>query len=580
MNVEELALRYAEAGRKVLPLHSIAKGRCSCGKKDCASPGKHPRTEHGAKDASSDVGIIHGWFEKWPDANLGMTLEGLVVVDVDPRNDGEATFDDLVAKHGALPYSWMQLTGGGGHHYAFKANGAAYGGSLGPGVDLKHGAGSFIVVEPSMHTSGRRYCWLDENGPFEGGVLADAPAWLGQNPGAKKTAPPGEKIGEGGRNAALSKVAYKLRKSGLTIEACTAALLAENAAKCDPPLSQEEVCKIARGKAAIEEETAAGFGDKTAQDIMGTAAQPPSYCVSERVPTGIVIIGARPKAKKSWWALQLALAKARGRLFMGKLATPGRVLGLFMEDNDRRMRRRLEFFGITSANAPANLHIVYDWAKGIEGVEALDRWMMQHPDTALINIDVLQRFRGPKDPKVNAYEADYDILSRLHGLTTKYPGLTIVIIHHVRKGAVDDPAEALNGSFAIAGAADAYIILRRHDQDRWIAHVDGRDWESWDHEFLWEFRQGEGWVQLGAFDGDADMTDRQAEIIAMANQAGCVTPTTVADKYGITKQAAHEALKALLAKDELYCKSGKYYPTKQGVFPVATYPGDGKQSPT
>ena len=29
MNVEELALRYAEAGRKVLPLHSIAKGRCS-----------------------------------------------------------------------------------------------------------------------------------------------------------------------------------------------------------------------------------------------------------------------------------------------------------------------------------------------------------------------------------------------------------------------------------------------------------------------------------------------------------------------------------------------------------------------
>ena len=54
---------------------------------------------------------------------------------------------------------------------------------------------------------------------------------------------------------------------------------------------------------------------------------------------------------------------------------------------------------------------------------------------------------------------------------------------------MDDPVEALNGTFAIAGAADAYIILRRGgDKDQWIAHVDGRDWQAWaTTNSPWEF---------------------------------------------------------------------------------------------
>ena len=38
---------YAAAGFRVLPIHTAPDGRCSCGKADCHSPGKHPRTEHG-----------------------------------------------------------------------------------------------------------------------------------------------------------------------------------------------------------------------------------------------------------------------------------------------------------------------------------------------------------------------------------------------------------------------------------------------------------------------------------------------------------------------------------------------------
>src|SRR5687767_8619448 len=101
--VLEYALRYAQAGYKVLPLHSVRGNRCSCGKPDCESKGKHPRLPNGAHGASSDEQTIRSWFQKWPDANLGMTLSGLVVVDVDPRHNGHLTIEALEARNGKLP---------------------------------------------------------------------------------------------------------------------------------------------------------------------------------------------------------------------------------------------------------------------------------------------------------------------------------------------------------------------------------------------------------------------------------------------------------------------------------------------
>ena len=68
----------------------------------------------------------------------------------------------------------------------------------------------------------------------------------------------------------------------------------------------------------------------------------------------------RPKARKSWYALQLAIAKASGGRFMRMMTNACRVLYIALEDNDRRMRQRLEFFGLTLETAPTTLHLVYD----------------------------------------------------------------------------------------------------------------------------------------------------------------------------------------------------------------------------
>jgi len=559
----DLALRYAEAGCKVLPVHSVAKGRCSCGKKNCASPGKHPRTEHGAKDASTDEATIRAWFKRWPDANLGMALEGLVVVDTDPRHNGDATLDDLLAKHGALPHTWTQGTGGGGSHHVFRANGAAYSGGLGAGVDLKTGPNSFIVVEPSVHASGGRYSWLDENGPFERGVLADAPAWLAQKQGTSTgtdTRLPSGKIAEGGRNAALSKVAFKLRKAGLAVDGIAAALLVENKAKCEPPLTESEVRTIAAGKAGIAAELEADeFAEaKTAVQIMGMAAVPVTYLVPQRVPPGLLIIGGRPKSRKSWYALQLGIACTTKCRFMEVPPRPGRVLYIALEDNDPRMRQRLAFFGLTPETAPDNLHLIYEWPMGLEGCEKIERWLARYPDTVLVIVDVLARFRGARDARQSAYDADYLTMGMLHGITARHAGLALLVVHHVRKGAVDDAVEAISGTFAIAGAADAYLILRRGPGEQWIAHVDGRDWDQWEHEFTWEFKQVEGWVQLGVH-AENDLTGHQQEIMQLAREMEGLTPSTLARAHQVSRPAAFEALDGLVKKGALRRDKGKYF---------------------
>src|SRR4051794_1088253 len=79
------AKTYAERGWRVFPLHEAPNGVCSCRQASaCQSAGKHPRTRHGVKEATTYFQTIEGWWSKWPSANVGVaTGSGLVVVDVD-----------------------------------------------------------------------------------------------------------------------------------------------------------------------------------------------------------------------------------------------------------------------------------------------------------------------------------------------------------------------------------------------------------------------------------------------------------------------------------------------------------------
>lgn len=172
---------YAFRRMPVVPLHSIRGSQCSCGKVDCDSPGKHPRTKNGLKDASADLATIDRWWGRWPDANIGVctgSASGIVVLDVDPRHGGADSLTELERVFGPLPPTVETITGGGGRHLFFKHPGGTVRNrsNIHPGVDVR-GDGGYVVAAPSVHVSGGAYSWRPGRGPGEIG-LAEIPGWL------------------------------------------------------------------------------------------------------------------------------------------------------------------------------------------------------------------------------------------------------------------------------------------------------------------------------------------------------------------------------------------------------------------
>lgn len=173
------ALALARRGLLVFPVFWPTGGGCACGER-CQSPGKHPLRDaapHGHLDATTDPERVTEWWRRWPLANIGLRTgveSGVLVLDRDDRNGGEAGWEALEAEHGPIPYSVRARTGGGIHVYLRHPGGFVTSlKGVAPGVDLK-ADGGYVVAPPSLHHSGRRYEWLDA----EEARLEDAPGWI------------------------------------------------------------------------------------------------------------------------------------------------------------------------------------------------------------------------------------------------------------------------------------------------------------------------------------------------------------------------------------------------------------------
>lgn len=176
-NLLSSALALASLGYRVFPCHSVINGCCTCGGKQKCKPGKHPLTQHGFKDATTDEATIRSWWSQYPYANVAIaTGERVWVLDEDLCHGGDKTLAALIAEHGALPNTPTVRTGGGGRQFYFRYPEGATIRSRSPvavGIDVR-GDGGYVVAPPSIHLSGRLYEWeADLDTP-----LADAPAWL------------------------------------------------------------------------------------------------------------------------------------------------------------------------------------------------------------------------------------------------------------------------------------------------------------------------------------------------------------------------------------------------------------------
>lgn len=260
---------YAEQGMAVFPLFTIDGERCSCGKAIwrgtgrvpaagyCSSPGKHPigdLVRHGVLEATTDTQLIREWWAVYPDANIGIAtglVSGIVVLDIDPGHQGEETMNRLMDRFGQIPRTWTVETGGGGLHMYFRHPSADVRNSvsnIGPGVDMR-GANGYVVAPPSLHASGERYRWWEHGHPRDT-ALAEMPDWLIERIAGRLAVAASEaipaRIPEGLRNNTLTSAAGAMRRKGFSAKAIHAALRVTNAESCQPPLSDDELWRIAK----------------------------------------------------------------------------------------------------------------------------------------------------------------------------------------------------------------------------------------------------------------------------------------------------------------------------------------------
>lgn len=187
------ALWYANKGWKLLPVHGVVNGKCTCGKthNDSKEAGKHPAINSWQTEATSDPDKVASWWNENPEFNIGVFCRdsGFLVIDIDPRNGGDDSFLKLEERaSGELPKTVEAITGvwskngkpARGRHLIYKCNpNEKFIGNFKKagldGIDVKHNG--YVLIAPSRHFSGVNYTWKPGHAPWEI-EIAEAPEEL------------------------------------------------------------------------------------------------------------------------------------------------------------------------------------------------------------------------------------------------------------------------------------------------------------------------------------------------------------------------------------------------------------------
>lgn len=134
-----------------------------------ANSGKKPLVRW-KDEATTDIEKISKWWQRWPNANIGIKTgpdSGIFVLDIDV-GEGKVGLESLQAlesKIGPLNPALIARTGGGGLHlfFAYPQDGHVpnSAGRIAPNIDVR-GDGGYVVAPPSQHQSGKFYEWIPQ----------------------------------------------------------------------------------------------------------------------------------------------------------------------------------------------------------------------------------------------------------------------------------------------------------------------------------------------------------------------------------------------------------------------------------
>lgn len=479
----QAAREYVKRGWKVFPLKPRSK---------------IPLTPRGFHNATIDTKQLEDWWLREPQAGVGIATGSpsqLIVVDIDPRNGGTESLMLLEAKHGALPETVECVTGGGGRHlyYALPPDVVYTSAKPWAGIDLKSDGG-YVCAPFTTHESGLRYHWKDGHDP-DASEIAPAPVWILEtlvSRKAKDAADAQERSGtdrvipEGQRSDSLTSLAGTMQRRGMTYESILRALLAENQARCHPPLDDAEVVTIVTSVSRYQPDSDAAPGvSKDAVEgrvlqflDLGSLAEPPpiKWLFQNRIAFGDVsLIVGPPGSGKSWVSYEIAVAGAMGLPILGayELERPLRVLIVDEENPVDEVLRRLWLIATAWEAPPKEL------ARNLMVMKPCQGWTFRDKNACYALLKQVEQFR----PDVIVFDS-FVAVSTVHDESRAtevrqffhdyaYPirsvcGSTMLFIHHTNKAVYQhermvQAAGLVRGSIDFIAAPDSSLLVEKRE---------------------------------------------------------------------------------------------------------------------
>jgi len=499
-DLEYFAKQYASYGLAVLPL----------------KPDKTPYVAHGFENATTNEETIERWWKQWPAANIGIATGsrsmGIFVVDQDEKNDqhGIQNFEKWIDDN-YLMFSdtWTVRTPSGGKHTYFRSTMPVRGrvGWL-PGVDIR-GEGGYVVAPPSV-SGGGSYEWItspmDIYQPISPDEDADVETLIQDinakpSDGVPLTVP--ETIIQGGRNDMLYKLACSLQAKGVSDVAILATIRAENEAKCDPPLPDDEVEKLVKSALTKTKGTAQSQTEEpekkanskfdfdlqplySVQDLMASEDKDLTvYVGDEKTPLlseGTVVLAAPPKLGKSWFCLNMCLSLTTGSDFLGFHVKKCHVKYYDLEQSRRLKKKRIRMaIDKYKIQVPPGFYI----AEKLQGIgrgfiEQLEYDIQQDPEIGVFIIDVFTYVETARKNTETEYQWTYKNFNVINEFSMKHSVSVVLVLHTRKSHDPDHPFDNILGSTANQGASSHMIVLAKSKFNSKSIHLyaQGRETEG------------------------------------------------------------------------------------------------------
>lgn len=201
-------------------------------------------------------------------------------------------------------------------------------------------------------------------------------------------------------------------------------------------------------------------------DLMKEELQEPTWVVQNLVQAGLIIFGAPSKSGKSWMMLQLCMAVASGKEFLGFKTNQHEVLYYALEDTKFRLKERITAM-MKGKTPPSGVHFAIQSENIGKGLASqMEMELKEHPKVKLIIFDTFQKVRNFMNMgKTSAYQFEYGEMDFFKNFADAHD-IAIILVHHARKQSDEgDLFNTLSGSVALMGGTDAAFVIKKKRND-------------------------------------------------------------------------------------------------------------------